>query len=240
MRVDPPGPMPTVLTVPKIDGQPNEDAYCRSFRGVHALSDGASISFDSMTWSRMLVRRYVRDPQFSQDWLTDATAEFSCLYERDSLPWMKQAAFDQGSFASLLGVRMEENGDRIRLFAVGDSLAVLCDGDVIKSTFPYVSAEQFERSPQLLSTNPTENAFLAETGHEEFTAEWSFAGLARPALLCMTDALGQWLLSCRGGKRSPVGILRDIDGQAEFTRFVHAERATGRMRRDDTTLMAIW
>ena len=232
--------MPTVLTVPKSDGQPNEDAYCRSFRGVHALSDGASISFDSVTWSRMLVRRYVRDPQFGQDWLAHAATEFSHLYERNSLPWMKQAAFDQGSFASLLGVRMEENGARIRLLAVGDSLAVLCDGDVIKATFPYVSPEEFERSPQLLSTNPTENAFLAETRHGDLTVEWSFAGLVRPSLLCMTDALGHWLLSRRDTKRSPVAILRDIGGQAEFARFVHTERAAGRMRRDDTTLMAIW
>ena len=229
-----------ILTVPKIDGQPNEDAYCRSFRGVHALSDGASISFDSVTWSRMLVRRYVRDPQFDQDWLTHAATEFSRLYQRENLPWMKQAAFDQGSFASLLGIRMEENGDRIRLLAVGDSLAVLCDGDVIKATFPYVMPEDFERSPQLLSTNPAENAFLARARNGELTVEWSFAGLARPALLCMTDALGHWLLSLRDSRRSPIGILRGIGGQADFVRFVHSERAAGRLRRDDTTLMAIW
>jgi hypothetical protein len=232
--------MPTILTVPKLDGQPNEDAFCRSFRGIHALSDGASISFDSVTWSRMLVRRYVRDPHFGADWLAHVAADFARLYERDSLPWMKQAAFDQGSFASLLGVRMEGNGERIRLLAIGDSLAVLCDGDAIKATFPYVRAEEFERSPQLLSTNPAENAFLGETRFGEITAEWSFTGLARPALLCMTDALGHWLLSWRDAKRSPIAILRGIGGQADFTRFVHAERAAGRMRRDDTTLMAIW
>ncbi|HLG88687.1 MAG TPA: hypothetical protein VKZ79_15980 [Alphaproteobacteria bacterium] len=232
--------MPTILTVPKLDGQPNEDAFCRSFRGVHALSDGASISFDSVTWSRMLVRRYVRDPNFGPDWLSHAAAEFARLYERDSLPWMKQASFDQGSFASLLGIRMEDDGKRIRLLAIGDSLAVLCDGDAIKATFPYVRAEEFERSPQLLSTNPVENAFLAETRYGELTAEWTFNGLSRPALLCMTDALGHWLLSWRDTKRSPVAILRNLGGQADFTRFVCTERAAGRMRRDDTTLMAIW
>lgn len=230
-----------ILTVPKIDGQLNEDAYCRSFRGVHALSDGASISFDSATWSRMLVRRFVQNPEFTPDWLSAAIGEFSKLYDRDSLPWMKQAAFDQGSFASLLGVRIFDWGEIIRILAVGDSLAVLCDGDTIKATFPYSTAAEFDRAPRLLSTNPSENGFLGEDCPDDaLVVEWTFSGLHRPSLLCMTDALGHWLLSWKDRAQSPIALLRGLGTHKEFTRFVQAERASGRMKRDDTTLMAIW
>ncbi len=73
---------------------------------------------------------------------------------------MQQASFDKGSFASLLGVRIADGGRAIQVLSVGDSLAVLCDGDRIKATFPLSSAAEFTRSPQLICTNPTHNAFL--------------------------------------------------------------------------------
>src|SRR5215469_16029789 len=101
--------VPLAFTVPKIDGQRNEDSYCRSHKGIWALSDGASISFDSASWSQILVRRYCREPHFSEDWLAHAISQFSALYNRDELPWMKQAAFDKGSFASFLGVQLHNH-----------------------------------------------------------------------------------------------------------------------------------
>ena len=58
---------------------------------------------------------------------------------------MQQASFDKGSFASLLGVRMADGGRAIQVLSVGDSLAVLCDGDRIKATFPLSTAAEFTR-----------------------------------------------------------------------------------------------
>jgi hypothetical protein len=233
--------LPSVFTVPKVEGQRNEDKCRRSSKGIHALSDGASISFDSASWARILVRRFAQNPEFTLEWLSSAIAEFNKLYDRESLPWMKQASFDKGSFASLLGVRLVDEGKMIQVLAIGDSLAVLCDGDHIKATFPYFEASQFDKSPQLLSTNPAENTFLATIDVSfELNADWTFSGLERPALLCMTDALGQWLLSSRDAEHSPIAILRNLKTHKAFTHFVQAERASGRMRRDDTTLLAIW
>jgi hypothetical protein len=238
-RVRQGSPLPLALTVPKVPGQRNEDSFQRSRKGVHALSDGASVSFDSASWSTILVRRFARDPEFSREWLSAAIAEFSQLYDRDSLPWMQQAAFDRGSFASLLGVRILNEGERIRVTAIGDSLAVLCDGDAIQATFPYLNASEFEQRPQLLCTNPAENAFIDD---EEFgltrVVEWTFWGLERPTLFCMTDALGHWVLSSNGNP-SPIATIRNLKTMREFERFVEAERLSSRMRRDDTTLLAI-
>jgi hypothetical protein len=233
---------PVVFSVPKVEGQPNEDRYQISRRkGVHALSDGASVSFDSASWAKILVRRYARNPEFTHQWIGDAIAEFGALYDRESMPWMQQASFDRGTFASLLGVRVLNEGKKIQVLSIGDTLAVLCDGDSVRDTFPYTKPEEFDQRPQLLCTNPVQNAFVteAEFDYQRF-ADWTFCGLEQPALLCMTDALGHWLLSRRAQEPVPVAVLRRISSKKAFARFVQEERERGRMRRDDTTLMAFW
>ena len=233
--------LPLAFSVPKREDQHNEDSFRRSASGVYAVSDGASVSFDSASWARILVRRYTRNPVFTREWLSAAIAEFRKLYDRDSLPWMKQASFDRGSFASLLGVRVADQGRAIQVLSVGDSLAVLCDGDAIKATFPLTSAAQFTGSPQLICTNPMHNAFLEKMDFTyDLVADWTFRGLEQPALLCMTDALGHWLLSQRDRGSSPINTLRKVRSAGAFARFVQQERAAGRMKRDDTTLIALW
>jgi hypothetical protein len=233
--------LPLALSIPKTEDSRNEDGFYRSAKGVYALSDGASVSFDSASWARILVRHYARNPEFTHQWLSGAIAEFRKLYDRESLPWMQQASYDRGSFATLLGVRIVDEGRLIQILAIGDSLAVLCDGDCIKATFPFTAASAFTRSPQLLCTNPVGNAFLDEVDFAyDLVADWTFAGLKQPALLCMTDALGHWLLSQRDRNSSPISALRKVQTPRAFARFVHEERAAGRMKRDDTTLIALW
>jgi hypothetical protein len=228
------------FSVPKIVGQLNEDSYQYSSKGTLALSDGASISFDSASWSKLLVRRYARYPEFSLRWLAAAIDDFSKLYDRDNLPWMKQASFDRGSFASLLGVKIIDQ-KFLKVLAIGDSLAVLCDGHEIKDTYPYQNAEQFSQSPLLLSTSGQENSYLKDLDVSyDICAHWTFSGLTRPALLCMTDALGQWVLSMHANNYSPVATLLNITRQKEFFKFVENERTLGRMKRDDTTLLVFF
>jgi hypothetical protein len=227
---------PKRFTVEKADGYRNEDASALSpRRGVlSALSDGASVSFDSATWANILVEQYARNPEFDRAWLNEAIAKFAKLYDRENLPWMQQASFDRGSFASLLGVR--QVGGALYVLAIGDSLAVLCDGDEIVSSIPYTSPIEFEQRPQLLSTNAADNDFIEDVE----PARWYLRDFDSPALLCMTDALGQWALAYREEEPSPISRLRRIKSLPAFKRLVAAERESGRLRRDDTTLLAYW
>lgn len=230
---------PRTFSAPKADGQVNEDAWQFSRKGAAALSDGASISFDSASWARILVRRYARDPCFGDAWLAAALQEFASLHDRDRLSWVQQGAFDRGSFASLLGLRLD--GTRIDVFAIGDSIAVLCDADRVVATFPYESPEEFDQRPLLLSTNPAQNAFLAEHDvQRDFTAGWDIGALTDPAVLCVSDALGRWILAHRNGEPSPIATLRRIKRRRAFSRFVAEEQAAGRLHRDDTTMLAYW
>jgi hypothetical protein len=239
-RHAPPFARARAFSVAKHSGDTNEDAWQNSHKGVGAVSDGASISFDSRAWSRILVRRYAQHPQFDAAWVAAAIAAFAGLHDRDSLPWMQQAAFDRGSFASLLGIA-DRGGGRIGILAVGDSLAVLCDGDRLMESFPYDTPEQFDADPQLLSTNPAENKFLGEPDRvADLGREWDLGPLENPALLCVTDALGRWILSEHGREPSPIALLRAVGSRRQFARLVETERAAGHMRRDDTTMLAYW
>lgn len=49
-------------TVPKAQGVPNEDRFKSSDDLAHALSDGASISYDSALWAQIVCARYVESP----------------------------------------------------------------------------------------------------------------------------------------------------------------------------------
>jgi hypothetical protein len=147
------------------------------------------------------------------------------------MSWSAQASYDRGSYGTLLGVKIYDDGASI--LGIGDSIAVLADGAFIKASFPYVSASQFHANPLLLSTILDRNESVLS---EEATTFWSFDGLEKPAVYAMTDALGAWLLT-DGSRR--LNQIQSITSQAEFNELVMNARADGTMRTDDTTLMVI-
>lgn len=226
------------FTVSKHADRPgdNEDRWQRSDSGaVCALSDGASVSFDPAPWADVLVRRFVGEPKFSREWLDQAIQEYEGAYDRDAMAWMQQAAFDRGSFATLLGAVCEEK--RVRVLALGDSLLALVDGDQLSRTIPYEHPEAFDHRPRLLSTNRGENAWLDDSDVPHPWHDLDLGELARPSLLLMTDALGRWLLDAPGTDR--VSALLQIEDVPSFANFVERERGEGRLKRDDTTLIVI-
>jgi hypothetical protein len=201
-----------------------------------ALSDGATISYDSALWAQIVCRRYVEEPQLTRAWLDACIAEFNGHHDRESMPWNKEAAFDRGSFASLIGVRVA--GDALNVDAVGDSLAVLFDGVIRVDSFPYRVSEQFDQAPMLLSTDPAKNPFFdGDNLASEHACHWRLEALEAPRLLCVTDALGQWLLS---SDNNTTEQFLALDSDDAFSAFVTREREAGRLKRDDTTLLALW
>jgi hypothetical protein len=210
----------------------NEDATaCASVKGIYAVSDGASESFASKRWARVLVSRYVRRPVIDALWLTNAIAAYNKAFDRATMTWSAQAAFDRGSFATLLGLSFGDAG--VSILGIGDSLAVLDDGATIRATFPYNDPEQFRANPLLLSSiNDRNQAILGAN----FSTYWSFEAIDSPKLFCMTDAIGAWLLSARNER---IERLRALQSRAEFIGLIEAARVDGTMRRDDTTLLVI-
>jgi hypothetical protein len=161
-------------------------------------------------------------------------------HDPQSMSWSRQAAFDRGSFATLLGVAVSPELDQARVLAIGDTLALLLDGTRLVASFPYSDPEDFRRQPTLLSTRRKHNAFLKRPGHADAsTAVWSLDRLAQPRIVCMTDAIAEWFLRRAQAEPCAGEILLGISDVADLETLVARERAAGRMRVDDSTVLIL-
>jgi serine/threonine protein phosphatase PrpC len=134
----------------------NEDYYRPRqlhSEGPFVVSDGASESYDGRTWSHLLVRRYRQQPRFDEQWVNQAVQHYASRHNPADLTWSKQAAFERGSFATLLAIHIK-NGAQAEVLAVGDSIAVLGTSGCFCNSFPYTSASQFNSEPLLQCSEP--------------------------------------------------------------------------------------
>lgn len=224
------------FTTQKSNSIPNEDFYEISKNGrAFAMSDGASISFDSKNWASILVRRFLETPKISKHWIEAAADSYDSLHDRENMPWMQQGAFDRGSFATLLGLEFFPDATGVRVFAIGDTILVLLDNGRVVKTIPYICSDEFDKSPILISTNPVENRTFDDETLSGFWQDLNLSSHETPTLLIMTDALGRWLLE-RPDSEGAAELMR-LSDQHAFQEFVDRERASGRMHRDDTTLV---
>jgi len=230
------GQVPKDLNFP----ESNEDAIALSEESYHlAISDGASESFDSQTWANLLVRQFIDNPIIDDDWLLLATNRYLSNFDLTRLSWAKEAAFERGSFATLLGVR--STGEYIiDVTAVGDSLAVLVDTDNYIDSFPYRSSVEFLQRPFLFCTNLNNNEFLLKPEQTPKIHQiWSVQNLKSPFVLCMTDALGEWALKKQSEGDPQWDTLIGITDTSQLSALVQEERAGKEMRIDDVTLVTI-
>lgn len=219
----------------------NEDRWAYSEQnGTLALCDGASESFDSSVWAQVLADKFVLDPAVTPEWLSDAVAEYVSSHNFATMSWSRQASYERGSFSTLLGAQhISENGT-IEILAVGDSLAVLTDGSRFVSSWPYSDPERFKERPTLFATLSEHNKFVSDADF------WTTRGthfdldvLESPRLVCVTDALGEWLLRQTHSGGDGLVRLLALATEEEFVNLVVEERASGRMRVDDSTLMVV-
>ncbi len=230
-------------SIPKLTGDAdrNEDAFTWSpRRSVLALSDGASESFDSGLWARILVGLFVVRPVLSLARVDLAILAYTRHHDPQSMSWSRQAAFDRGSFATLLGVAVSPELDQARVLAVGDTMALLLDGTRLVASFPYTDPEDFRRQPTLLSTRREHNGFLKRPDHaDSSTTVWHLDRLAEPRIVCMTDAVAEWFL--RRAQADPCAgeVLLGMSNVADLEGLVARERAAGRMQVDDSTVLIL-
>lgn len=223
-------------TVAKQQAEPhlNEDASAVSrLRRTYALSDGASESFSSGRWAKILVTKFLKKPSLDTEWLRQAIASYEKAFNRQQMSWSAQASYDRGSFATLLALIFDDDYQGLNILGVGDTVVVLDDGEAICASFPYTEAEQFRANPLLLSTIPERNSDLMAALPETY---WRLDRNPKARIYCMTDALGAWLLANRD-ERLP--LLRSLASRNEFVEMIEAARAEGSMRRDDSTLLVL-
>jgi len=227
-------------TCPKDNTMPesNEDySVFDANRNRFALCDGASESFDSKLWGRILAEKYIGDNAVTQEWIRSAIDDYGSCHDRANLSWSKQAAFDRGSFATLLGVEHDPGHSTVEILAVGDTLAVLVDGTNMVESWPFSDPEQFKERPTLFCTLSEHNSFIDKKYF------WNSSGkifeldrFSSPLLLCMTDALGEWTLREVQSGRDSLALLAGLSSEQQLIDLVPQERAAKRMKVDDSTL----
>lgn len=219
----------------------NEDS-CKvdTEKGRLALSDGASESFDSKSWAEILVHRFVLNPELNEDWLSGLISEYASQFDYENMTWSKQASFNRGSFATLLGIEIFSNLGTVDIISIGDSLAVLLDGTEFIDSHPYSCAEDFQQRPELFCTNPDHNSFFSSSGFfSSHFKTWAISKRKSPYVLCMTDALGEWALRNMSERKPPWEKLKSIRDNSELEELVIIERKNKNMRVDDVTLVVI-
>jgi len=205
-----------------------------------AISDGASESFDSKTWAELIVESFVLDSSISKAWLVTLANQFAVNFDLPSLSWSKAAAFERGSFATLLGIENFKNLNDVEVISVGDCLAVLLDGIDAVKTYPYQSADQFQQRPNLFCSNLADNKFFQDSNfYTDHQTTWNLNGLRSPTILCMTDALGEWALRKAAEGNPQWEFLLGISNTEMLVNFVVSERASRSMKVDDVTLVSI-
>lgn len=230
--------------VPKDMANPefNEDIYRIDIdRSLIVLCDGASESFDSKTWAVNLADKFLIEQDINHAWINDAISRYNELFDYSKLSWSKQAAFERGSFSTLLGITYSEPDNVIEMTGIGDTVAILINNNEIIDSFPYTSAEEFLNHPELLSTNLEQNSFLYSSNQlVQYKKAWNIERNKNLHILLMTDALAEWLFRNWLIDRSILTKLIDINDEMEFEKLVLAERSAKNMKTDDSTLIKLW
>ena len=224
------------FTVSKYDDYRNEDAFeLLEAKGRFVLSDGASVSYDSANWAKVLCKQYVDEPRVDGNWIERTRARFRIDTDRCSLPWFKQAAFDQGSFATLLGLTLSNKGTA-SIVAIGDSTIFwkFSDCDEVTS-FPSCAPENFGFFPDLISTNPSENIYLDGPRIEGAKRSIKLPH-GKVFFIMATDSVAEWLSS---EVEKKFERLSNLESNEMFAELVNDERQFGHIKRDDSTVLAI-
>ena len=209
------------------------------------MSDGASDSFDSRTWARLLCQSFTQIyNQISSPHLSDQSVSlvlsvarpfFDKQLKAATTSWSKQLAAGRGSFASLLGV--VETTHEVSILAVGDSIAIWMDHRRQLRSFILRKSLEFAKNPILLGSEGKTDSLLF--GNER--NRWGFVSIPKSEmqpkkLFLMTDALGHYVLSQYEKNRPlPLDLLSSMT-QADFQSWVLATRQSGELHKDDTTL----
>ncbi len=230
----------------------NEDKFCSvEHEGLYVLSDGASESYNSELWAQILVDSVCVDASLKRvtRWLRRAIAEYELKCDVANLTWSQEAAFSRGSFASLLVLKL---GDEMaHITSIGDTIALAVEDRSIVRSFPYENSYEFAQRPQLLSTLLERNfnsyfrlslrSILSRSfkGIKGCTLRFPYPTKSRSFFVCVTDALGEWLLRKDERAQERLDLILNVRSQTEFEHLVMKERECDGMRKDDSTLILI-
>lgn len=216
-----------------------------------AVADGATESLLSGRWAKVLSQHVVSDELPLRKWRDSIKAAIADWPERldayreerllrnKPIAWYEEPGLEHGAEATLLALRLrnarEGRQGQWWSMAVGDAtLFQVRDDDCVRA-FPMKRSSAFTTSPGLIRSLDHDGAFRHRLRGTR--GDWQPEDLF---FLC-TDALAAWFLERREQLERPWELWRDF-GSIEcqpFEAWVEAERASGRLKNDDVTLVRV-
>jgi hypothetical protein len=213
----------------------NEDVYALDeVRGRAAVFDGATESFAARRWASIVAEHWrTGEP----GWLESAQEQYHDAISSLQLSWAQEAGARRGSFTTVAAVHATQTGLSLQL--VGDSCVLLTSGSTVVSSHPLDSADQFTSAPQALSSDPADSEANREALEQgRLTVPWASSDFSH--VLLATDAIAGWLLVDDPSARSTrLSALLAANDDRSFGALVETERAAGRLKRDDSTVVVL-
>jgi hypothetical protein len=165
-------------------------------------------------------------------WEAEAPARFATVIEQHKF-------HAEGSFATFLGCRLtglDGPTARWEAAALGDTVLFHVRAGRLFRHFPPIGVDEFGLSPDGIGT-------LTRSLEPMVAALELGAGEIRAGdvLFIATDALAVWLLTQAAGRDEATlwRLLTELEHDATFAALVADQRAAGRLRNDDVTLLRI-
>lgn len=205
-----------------------------------AISDGATEASFSKEWSELLVRAY-QEKSFDSICLPETIRSISETWKSrvDSieLPWYAQQKVENGAFATFLGLTINREENSFEAIAVGDCALFQIRNDELFFSFPVLSVDDFNNTPNLIASNEKyqtdlENNAVYQNGKVE----------PDDIIILATDALAAWILKQKD--RHPKIKKRLIEqfekhDKSTFEEWLKRERTSNRIKNDDVSILMI-
>lgn len=207
----------------------------------YAVADGATESSFSELWALGLVNNFVERPfPFTQEelvnWLAPLQKEWAESLTEKNLPWFAKRKLDQGTYSTLLGLKLEPDKNkrswRWDAIAVGDSCLFVVQKEKLVISFPLNKSSELNSTPYLIGTLPQYNKKLTEAiqlADDTVHSDTHF--------YLVTDALAGWLFKCIEASQNPWSKLNSITKLEDFLEWINRLRDNQEIRNDDTTLI---
>jgi hypothetical protein len=223
-----------VYSLPKAgnDRAEYEDAFAGSpAQGRFAIADGASESAFAGAWANLLVEGYTRHDGDWSAWLPGARKSWYEACRERTISWFAENKFQEGAFASFLGVSFDDARRRWQAAAVGDCCLFQTRDQRLLHAFPIGKSSAFGNQPDLIGSL----ASSRKINRKRLQGDWRRGD----QLILMTDALARWFLLQTEQKKMPWPEIASIKTQQAFEAWIEKARAGKELRNDDVTMLLI-
>ncbi|TRU47945.1 MAG: protein phosphatase 2C family protein [Microcystis aeruginosa Ma_QC_Ca_00000000_S207] len=229
-----------------------DDFSYNEAKNCFAIADGATQSFYSSIWSRLLVEHFWENPDIDKEnwkkwlkpiqekWLEEVRNKLEIAKRDDNPAWIEiqnRLNCFESATSTFIGLQFIENQAKISI--VGDSCLFIFKGNQLIQTHLLKKSTNFNDRPGYFGSRSKNNddyepEFLdIELKYEQHSDKLYF--------VLATDALAEYIFKYTEQQRDILTTLLKINTEQEFENFVAVARHddTIKMKNDDVTLMIL-